>query len=73
MREGGNAAFLRGSSAAITSNQAVAAVLREGVAKEGLPEDAVVLVEDTSRESAVAFMRLRGLHRLPDPTRRPQA
>ena len=36
----GNAAFLRGSSAAIASNQAIAAVLRDGVAKEGLPEDA---------------------------------
>ena len=57
----GNAAFLRGSSAAISSNQAVAEVLREGLAKAGLPDDALVLVEDTSRESAVEFMRLRGL------------
>ncbi len=57
----GNAAFLRGSSAAITSNQAIASVLREGFAKAGLPEDSLVLVEDTSRESAVEFMRLRGL------------
>jgi glutamate-5-semialdehyde dehydrogenase len=57
----GNAAFLRGSSAAISSNTAIAGLLREGYAKAGLPEDAVVLVEDTSRESAVAFMRLRGL------------
>ena len=61
----GNAAFLRGSSGAITSNLAIAAVLREGVAKAGLPEDAVVLVEDTSREAAVEFMRLRGVDRLP--------
>ena len=57
----GNAAMLRGSSAAIRSNVAVASCLREGVAKAGLPEDAVVLVEDTSRESAVEFMRLRGV------------
>jgi glutamate-5-semialdehyde dehydrogenase len=56
----GNAAFLRGSSGAISSNQVIASVLREGFAKAGLPEDSVVLVEDTSRESAVAFMRLRG-------------
>ena len=56
----GNVAFLRGSSAAIRSNVAVAAVLREGLAKAGLPEDALVLVEDTSREAAVEFMRLRG-------------
>jgi glutamate-5-semialdehyde dehydrogenase len=57
----GNVAFLRGSSAAITSNTAIAAVLREAVAKVGLIEDALVLVEETSRESAVAFMQLRGV------------
>ncbi|HEY5697528.1 MAG TPA: glutamate-5-semialdehyde dehydrogenase [Acidimicrobiales bacterium] len=55
----GNAAFLRGSSGAIASNIAIAAVLREGMAKAGLPEDAVVLVEDTSRAAAVEFMRQR--------------
>ncbi len=33
----GNAAFLRGSSGAIRSNIAIAAVLREGLAKAGLP------------------------------------
>jgi glutamate-5-semialdehyde dehydrogenase len=55
----GNAAFLRGSSAAISSNVAIARVLREGFAKAGLPEDSLVLVEDTTRESAVEFMRLR--------------
>jgi glutamate-5-semialdehyde dehydrogenase len=57
----GNAAFLRGSSTAIHSNMAIAAVLREALAKAGLPEDAVVLVEDTSREAAVEFMQQRGL------------
>jgi len=56
----GNAAFLRGSSGAIDSNTAIAAVLREGMAKAGLPDDSVVLVEDTSREAAVEFMQQRG-------------
>ncbi len=55
----GNVAFLRGSSGAIASNTAIARVLREGIAKAGLPEDALILVEDTSREAAVEFMRLR--------------
>jgi glutamate-5-semialdehyde dehydrogenase len=55
----GNAAFLRGSSGAITSNLTIAAVLREAVAKSGLPADSVVLVDDTSREAAVEFMRQR--------------
>lgn len=57
----GNAAFLRGSSAAITSNQAIAAVLRKAVDGAGLPEDALVLVEDTRRSAAIEFMQLRGL------------
>lgn len=57
----GNAAFLRGSSGAITSNIAVAAVLREAYAKADLPADALVLVEDTSRAAAVEFMQQRGL------------
>jgi glutamate-5-semialdehyde dehydrogenase len=57
----GNAAFLRGSSSAIESNRAIVAVLRHALDKVGLPADAVTLVEDTSHETAVAFMRLRGL------------
>lgn len=55
----GNAAFLRGSSGAISSNVAIVAVLRDALAKAGLPADGVVLVEDTSHESAIEFMRLR--------------
>src|SRR5205814_809948 len=55
----GNAAFLRGSSAALRSNVAIAALLREGLGKAGLPADALVIVEDTSHEAAVEFMRLR--------------
>ncbi|HEX7095973.1 MAG TPA: glutamate-5-semialdehyde dehydrogenase [Acidimicrobiales bacterium] len=55
----GNAAFLRGSSGALGSNKAIAAVLREAAEKAGLPADSVVLVEDTRHESAVEFMQLR--------------
>ena len=55
----GNAAFLRGSSAALVSNLAIAAALREGVDKAGLPVDSVVLVDDVRHEAAVEFMRLR--------------
>jgi glutamate-5-semialdehyde dehydrogenase len=57
----GNAALLRGSSGALKTNQAIAGLLRAGLAKAGLPEDAVILVADTSRETVVEFMRLRGL------------
>jgi len=55
----GNVAFLRGSSGAISSNVAVAAAIREAYEKSGLPADALVLVEDTSRDAAVEFMQQR--------------
>ncbi len=54
----GNAVILRGGSDAIHSNQAIAAVIRGALSKEGLPEDALQLVEDTSREAARELMRL---------------
>lgn len=54
----GNAVILRGGSDAIHSNIAIAAVIRAALEKAGLPADCVQLVEDTSRESAVALMRL---------------
>ena len=57
----GNAAFLRGSGSALASNRAVVAVLRRAAVKAGLPDHAVALVEDPSHETAVEFMRLRGL------------
>jgi glutamate-5-semialdehyde dehydrogenase len=57
----GNAAYLRGSASAQTTNLEVVAALREGLAGAGLPKSAVALVEDTSRETAVAFMQLRGV------------
>jgi glutamate-5-semialdehyde dehydrogenase len=55
----GNAAFLRGSSSAMLSNLAIAAVIREALQKAGLPEDGLVLVDDPSRQAAVEFMRQR--------------
>ena len=75
----GNATMLRGSSSALESNKVVAGALRDGLAKAGLPSDGVTLVEDTSREAAVAFMQLdgvidclvpRGGHSLLDSVRR---
>ena len=53
----GNSAFLRGSSSAIESNLAIAAAIREAVSSAGLPADALVLVDDTSRAAAVEFMQ----------------
>ncbi len=45
----GNATILRGGSEAIHSNQALAALVREGLAAAGLPEDAVQVIETTDR------------------------
>ena len=56
----GNAVILRGSSTALRSNIAVAGVLRDALAKHGLPEDAVILVEDTAYETATEVMQLTG-------------
>jgi glutamate-5-semialdehyde dehydrogenase len=54
----GNAALLRGSSSALRSNVVVTQVLRDALVKHGLPEDAVILVEDTSYETATEVMQL---------------
>jgi glutamate-5-semialdehyde dehydrogenase len=54
----GNAALLRGSASALNSNRAVAEALRAGIAKTGLPADAVLLVDDISHEAAVEVMQL---------------
>jgi len=57
----GNVAFLRGSSGGLSSNLAITRSIRRALSEHGLPEDAVVLVDDVSREAAVDFMRQRGL------------
>ncbi len=45
----GNATILRGGSEAIHCNQALARLVKEGLAGAGLPEDAVQIVETTDR------------------------
>ena len=54
----GNAVILKGGSDAIHSNMAITKVLRKAIAAGGGCEDALLLVEDTSRETAKAMMRL---------------
>lgn len=54
----GNAVILRGGSDAIHSNKAITGIIRDALATEGLPADAVILLEDTSRETAGELMRL---------------
>ncbi|RGB66995.1 glutamate-5-semialdehyde dehydrogenase [Provencibacterium massiliense] len=56
----GNVCLLRGSKEAIRSNIALANVMRGALDKAGLPGDCILLVEDTTRESANAMMTLNG-------------
>jgi glutamate-5-semialdehyde dehydrogenase len=57
----GNAVLLRGSSSALSSNQALVAILRDAVASVGLPADAIQLVPGAGHEAAKHLMRARGL------------
>ena len=52
------AVILRGGSDAICSNIAIVGAIRRALAKCGADENAVQLIEDTSRETARDFMRL---------------
>lgn len=54
----GNAVILRGGKEAFCSNLAIVRVMQEAAYGAGIPEGAISLVEDTSRESALALMRL---------------
>ena len=56
----GNACILRGGSEAINTNRALTGLMRDALCEVGLPADSVALVNDTSRESATALMKLRG-------------
>ena len=54
----GNTVILRGGKEAIRTNTTLANVLRAALEKQGLPADAVQLIEDTSHELAQEMMNL---------------
>lgn len=54
----GNAVILRGGKEAIRTNTTLANVLRAALENQGLPADAVQLIEDTSHELAQEMMNL---------------
>lgn len=56
----GNSVILRGGKEAINSNKAITQTMRLAVAESGLPEDCIILIENTSRQSAAELMRLNG-------------
>ena len=53
----GSACVLRGGKEAFRSAKAIADAIRRGIERAGLPADAVCLVEDTTRESAMELMK----------------
>jgi glutamate-5-semialdehyde dehydrogenase len=57
----GNAAVLRGGSAALASNTVLVDVIRAALEGAGLPADAVSSIDRHGREGVVHLMRARGL------------
>jgi glutamate-5-semialdehyde dehydrogenase len=53
----GNSVILRGGSAAMESNKALAAVIREGLVETGVPPDAVQLVERREHEGVTWLVK----------------
>ena len=56
----GNVCVLRGGKEAFRSANAIVEALREGLTRQGIPETAVNLVQDTSRAGAEALMTANG-------------
>ena len=54
----GNVVILKGGSDAIHSNIAIVKCIREALASAGITENAIQLIEDTSRETAAEFMKM---------------
>jgi len=57
----GNVVILRGGSDAIHSNKGIAKAIKDGLKKANLPQEMILLVEDTSRQAATEMMKLHGL------------
>lgn len=56
----GNVCVLRGGKEAFNSANAIVKALKEGLKKVGITQDAISLVQDTTRNSATALMTAKG-------------
>lgn len=56
----GNAVILRGGKEAINSNKCIVKIIRKAIFDSGYDENCVCLIENTTRESATALMKMRG-------------
>ncbi len=55
-----NACILRGGSEAINSNKAIMKIIQDAAYGAGIPEGALNIIEDTSRETATQLMKMNG-------------
>ncbi|MBR0365709.1 MAG: glutamate-5-semialdehyde dehydrogenase [Clostridia bacterium] len=55
-----NVSILRGGKEAIASNTAMMRIMQRAAYAEGIPEGALNIIEDTSRETATELMRMNG-------------
>jgi glutamate-5-semialdehyde dehydrogenase len=55
----GNGVILRGGSDAIHSSLILAKLIKSGLRKAGLPEDAVSMIDNTNRESVLELVKLK--------------
>lgn len=54
----GNAVILKGGSDALQSNIAIVECIKKGLNEAGVPEDSVLLITDTSRETTKQLMKM---------------
>lgn len=54
----GNAVILKGGSDALYSNKMIVAVIQDVLEELKIPRDAILLIEDTNRETTAAFMKM---------------
>lgn len=55
----GNAVILKGGSDALYSNKAIVSVIREGLEKSGVTEDAISFIDATDRTVTMEFMKMK--------------
>ena len=55
-----NATVLRGGKEAVKSNTALMRIMQDAAYAAGIPEGTLNIIEDTSRETATALMKMNG-------------
>lgn len=56
----GNAVILKGGSDSLNSNRAIVNVIKQALSGVGINQDAISLIDDTSRQKTFEFMKMKG-------------